>query len=984
MKDRLLNNFLFFLILISGASNLIFQLVSQKYLNILLGTNNVAAITESIVFFSFLSVGYYFAGKLTVTVKNLVKLYSFIELAKGLFGLSFIKIFALIDRFIVSYYSSSPLTIAIEGMIVSSALTALPSFCMGFTIPFLTKSLTKNISQSTYTHAKVYITNIFGAFIGIILSEFYFIKSFGFSYTLGITSILNIFNFICFYFLSDKLFIDSKTSLEETPLHRIFSIYPVLILYLMVFLSGFYIIAFEKILTSITSICLGPSLYSLSITTSVFIFSIVIMGFLFLRLKNIPQNILFHYQIFIALFLVGLYFILDKWPYYAHVIRIAFQSNAAGFFAYYLVIFIILCFILVIPIGFAGIIVIVTFHELKIELKYIGNYSGTLFAINSIGKIFGSICGGIIFYNYFNNGEIILIVALLSAISALMAAIYINKNYLINSSALVFLIWILILFNPFYEETNFKKGFFKQTDFNDYSLKGYQAFYNNFNDNSKTLFYKDSYDSSIAIIESPHLLKKNETTLTIYKNGEKYASTGSDECSLKLCAHIPALLSNNKNNVLIIGLNTGITAGELLIYPNIQQIDIVEASNVIAENIPLFGKFNNNIHENNKIKIITGDIFKILRKNKKKWNIIISEEINAPWIIGSDLLFTKDFYKIIKNHLYDDGLFIQWIGTSEVTSDIFAIILKTIGSEFNYTRIFMSNISDQLILASNKDISFDDLKIADKLFNDSYDVWKSLQTIGIESLDAILLREVLNSDYMECKLKKYNINMMNHPIMNYMAAKNLFIGKPLSQNYLFNSDSAFYYKYYLLPKKYVNWEKSSFTAETINSFFFSAQDHYNEVFLPMAMPIKIKAYLYDPDLFNISEEDEKELKINLISFIEKMPNDDREWEKIGLIDTSYRKKISVLLEHTKKFRNWITPYSIEGLKDLIQDGINNGANVYEKNWCLLQYAILLNAEGQPAEKIIDILNKTERGSNNKILFIKKEDENMLNDLIKEL
>ncbi|MBL7181322.1 MAG: hypothetical protein ISS65_14120, partial [Desulfobacterales bacterium] len=61
---------------------------------------------------------------------------------------------------------------------------------------------------------------------------------------------------------------------------------------------------------------------------------------------------------------------------------------------------------------------------------------------------------------------------------------------------------------------------------------------------------------------------------------------------------------------------------------------------------------------------------------------------------------------------------------------------------------------------------------------------------------------------------------------------------------------------------------------------------------------------------------------------------------------------------------------------LLQKGMVQGQDAYEKNWCALQLAVLLKKERFDRSIINEILEKTIKGSDGKII-LKEEDKYLL-------
>jgi hypothetical protein len=145
----------------------------------------------------------------------------------------------------------------------------------------------------------------------------------------------------------------------------------------------------------------------------------------------------------------------------------------------------------------------------------------------------------------------------------------------------------------------------------------------------------------------------------------------------------------------------------------------------------------------------------------------------------------------------------------------------------------------------------------------------------------------------------------------------------------------------------------------------------------MAKAIKLKACLADSDLCELSEKETRTL--DMVSLITGDADHEEIWEKADLGDASFRKKASVLLNYMRKTRNWIVPYSTEGLKRLLKQGMAQGEDPYEKNWCGIQMARLLLEERTDKNQVRAFLNQMLRDAHGDIV-LKDEDQKLLNAL----
>ena len=135
----------------------------------------------------------------------------------------------------------------------------------------------------------------------------------------------------------------------------------------------------------------------------------------------------------------------------------------------------------------------------------------------------------------------------------------------------------------------------------------------------------------------------------------------------------------------------------------------------------------------------------------------------------------------------------------------------------------------------------------------------------------------------------------------------------------------------------------------------------------------------DPKKYPLSGELLAEFRDDLVAFIARYPETEQEWGIIGFEGAPFRVKAEPLLAHIDNFRNWMVPYPLDGIITLLQKGIVQGKDAYEKNWCALQLAALLKKERFDQSIINEILEKTIKDNDGKIL-LREEDKHLLKRL----
>jgi hypothetical protein len=140
--------------------------------------------------------------------------------------------------------------------------------------------------------------------------------------------------------------------------------------------------------------------------------------------------------------------------------------------------------------------------------------------------------------------------------------------------------------------------------------------------------------------------------------------------------------------------------------------------------------------------------------------------------------------------------------------------------------------------------------------------------------------------------------------------------------------------------------------------------------------------LSDPKQYPLSKELLAELRDDLLVFVAQYPESEQQWGLVGLERSAIRAKAEPLLAHIEQFRSWMVPYPLDGIITLLEKGISQGQDAYEKNWCTLQLAAILKKERVDPNIINEILKNTIKGSDGEII-LKEEDKYLLKSIDSE-
>lgn len=123
----------------------------------------------------------------------------------------------------------------------------------------------------------------------------------------------------------------------------------------------------------------------------------------------------------------------------------------------------------------------------------------------------------------------------------------------------------------------------------------------------------------------------------------------------EMIVHPVMLTGAKKKKVLIVGGGEGFTATELLKYPYIEQIDIVDIDGEFVEIAKKFYPEKMACLKDPRVRIFIQDGLKYIRQTKEIYDAIFTTPTDPLTI--SDPLFIKEYYSACYNHLTEDGIY---------------------------------------------------------------------------------------------------------------------------------------------------------------------------------------------------------------------------------------------------------------------------------------------------------------------------------------
>lgn len=158
----------------------------------------------------------------------------------------------------------------------------------------------------------------------------------------------------------------------------------------------------------------------------------------------------------------------------------------------------------------------------------------------------------------------------------------------------------------------------------------------------------------IAIVET-------EKDTLIYGDGYIMFGTAEDDTAFsESMVHVPISLAAKREHVLIVGGGGGITTREVLKYPEVRAVTVVDIDPQMMEfgkSLPALVRFNQNALNNPKVTTVTMDGRTYIETSSSTWDVIIVD-LPEPTPQAPELrrLFSREFYRLLADRLEPGGV----------------------------------------------------------------------------------------------------------------------------------------------------------------------------------------------------------------------------------------------------------------------------------------------------------------------------------------
>ncbi|HEX5043113.1 MAG TPA: hypothetical protein VFV75_09410 [Candidatus Polarisedimenticolaceae bacterium] len=773
------------ILLLTGTAGLVYEVAWQRYLGVLVGVDHAATAATLAVFLGGLSLGYAMCGGLSTRARRPLATYAWLEVAIALWGLAFPWTFALTKSVSHAWSFSPPLGLIAGSLGAALPLMLVPALLMGATVPFMTRGLADSASGLTATHARVYGLNTLGAVAGALGAGFWIVPGWGPDGAVRYAAVLNLGAALI-------LFAWPKTRSLSAPGESAGSASPpgpvrfgAPTLGALALLGGAATMVQENALVRLLGLSIGGTPFVFALIVAAFVAAIAAGSLAVARLSTIPPHALFVACAVSSAAWLALFPTYDTWPWLAHAMRFAFGERGLAFGPYHALVWVALAASIFVAVAPMGAVLPLAFHERRATVPGSGRVSGRLLAWGALGSLAGSLGGGILLFYVFDLARVLLVAPLLAAVMALLAARVAGRAARGVALALIALTLYGFIGRPGFDRQRMAMGTFRIHQVTPYTLAGPRRFQTERMVNRNLIHQEDGPLDSVAVLEVPAWDLPLPRPLEIFVNAKSDSNTMFDRDTLRLSAHLPMLLAGGGGRALVIGQGTGVTLGELTLWPELTRIDLVEVSPSVVRTLPLFRVPSRDAAGDPRVRAHVQDARFFLRRSGAPWDVIVSEPSN-PWVGGNDLLFTDAFFRSIAAHLAPDGVLLQWVHLYETDAATICSVVATLGAVFPSLTAFRGTAGDWLVVASRAQSGAAEAR-ARARWTAHAEVRTSFAELGIRDFDELWARRVPHfPDYAARAVSECPIHTELDTRLGYRSARALFRGSTVDEADLFS------------------------------------------------------------------------------------------------------------------------------------------------------------------------------------------------------
>ena len=659
---------------LSGFAALLYQTAWMRQLATVFGTSELAVATVLAAYMAGLALGAALAARFVDRIRRPILFYGVLEAAIAISALAVPFLLELAGFAYAAIFGGQPEPPDASGagqslfyLISTLVILAIPTACMGATLPLLTRYAVRSNEQVGPRTGALYALNTAGAIAGTLAAALILLPAFGLMGTIVFGAGINLVVFVLAAALSRASSGQPRAEPQGTISHARLGTSPEAWILPAMLASGFATFSYEVLWTRLLSHILGGSLVAFATMLASFLLGIALGSAIASRVARtrvFSQTAFVISQLLIALASLSVYQQIDS-----------FIPDVTGLGGN-----IVLAIAMLLPATlFMGATFPLAVRILSRDESDAANASARVYSWNTVGAIAGALVAGFVLIPILKyEGAIKLAVCINAALALYVALLAPARRVRLAVASACVLLLVTVVFRPASPESLLRVS--------------------PLNDNrSGEIRYYD--------------VGRSATVLMLERDGFFYLRTnGLPEASMDMVgappsrhtqrtmAALPIIAKPDAERMLIIGLGGGVVAED--IPSSVRAIDIIELEpKVVEANRAIAAERNIDPLADERVNIAINDARNALRLSNKQYDAVVSQP-SHPWTAGASHLYTREFMQLVRSRLSSNGVFLQWMNMRFVSEALLSSLSATLLDVFPHVRAYHFDPNVIFFLAS--------------------------------------------------------------------------------------------------------------------------------------------------------------------------------------------------------------------------------------------------------------------------------------------
>jgi spermidine synthase len=689
--------------LISGGTALVYQVIWVRILGLIVGHSTLAIATVVATYMAGLGLGASIAGRRADRVARPLFAYGLLEAAIGVFALLSPTILRLLTP-LTSLIDTGPL--AHLAPLFAGGLALLPpTIAMGATLPLLTSWYARDNRHLGRDMGWLYAINTTGAFLGAGLAGFVLLPHLGQPLSLAGAATANLAIAVGAMLLgrrpetpaglSDDLGTPAPLEADSA---RVRDARPRLILIAFA-LSGCAAMVNQVAWSRSFSLFTGSTTYAFSLIVCAFIAGLALGGHL---LSTIVDRVADRVALLAALnvaiaggsaLLIPIIGELPLW------LLEPLAQRADSFLATQAFLFGLLFLLVFLPTLMMGGTYAVTTRLLSHSAADAPAQVGRAYAWNTSGAIVGSLATGLLLIPLLElRGTLCLAVA----VNLIAAAVLLAPRTRL-AWALPAIGGIALLTTPAWNprHMNLAPHLYAR------DLMADPTALEEFANSGSIRFHEEGLGATVTVIQ------RSSGTRVLRIDGKTDASTEVDRLTQGILGSLPLLLSKRAEDVLLIGLGSGMTLASALEFP-VSSVRTAELLPEVIRAATAFGEVLGHPLDDSRSEVVLADGRHLLQTDTSTYDVISSQPTNL-FISGMSTMFTAETFEAMRGRLRPGGTTLVWLQSYQLRDADFRTVLATFLSVFPEAHLWSASPFDLMLTGHLGPLSIDPSEVNRRL-----------------------------------------------------------------------------------------------------------------------------------------------------------------------------------------------------------------------------------------------------------------------------